>query len=98
LGYRLRRLPKLVMVDTGVNVYFHGHDHFYARQEKDGVIYQLVPQPAHENMRVPGYAADYGYTTGDLRGGPGFLSVTVSPGGYTIDFVRSESPRKGRKK
>lgn len=86
-----------LFVDTGVTVYFHGHDHFYARQEKDGVIYQLVPQPAHENMRIPGYAADYGYTTGELLGGPGFVKVTVSPDGAVTEFVRSESPRKGGK-
>jgi len=87
-----------LFVDTGVKVYFHGHDHFYARQEKDGVIYQLVPQPASESVRAPGYAADYGYTTGDIRGGSGFLLVTVSPTGYEMKFVQSESPRKGGKK
>jgi hypothetical protein len=87
-----------LLVDTGVNVYFHGHDHFYARQEKDGVIYQLVPQPAHENTKLPGYVADYGYTEGDLRGGSGFMLVMVSPDGYEMQFVQSESPRKGGKK
>lgn len=87
-----------LFVDTGVNVYFHGHDHFYARQEKDGVIYQLVPQPALENSKTPGHAAEYGYTTGDIRGGSGFVRVTVSPDGYEMEFVQSESPRKGGKK
>ncbi len=87
-----------LFVDTGVNVYFHGHDHFYARQEKDGVIYQLVPQPALENSKTPGHAAEYGYTTGDIRGGSGFLLVTVSPSGYEMKFVQSESPRRGGKK
>jgi hypothetical protein len=86
-----------LLVDNGVNVYFHGHDHFYARQEKDGVIYQLVPQPAHENNKVPGYAADYGYTTGDLRGGSGFINVSVSSDGFDMTFVQSESPRKEKK-
>ena len=87
-----------LFVDTGVNVYFHGHDHFYARQEKDGVIYQLVPQPALENSKTPGHAAEYGYTTGDIRGGSGFVRVTVSPDGYEMELVQSESPRKGGKK
>jgi hypothetical protein len=87
-----------LFVDTGVNVYFHGHDHFYARQEKDGVIYQLVPQPALANSKTPGHAAEYGYTTGDLRGGSGFMLVTVSPAEYEMKFVQSESPRKGGKK
>ncbi len=84
-----------LLVDSGVNFYFHGHDHFYARQEKDGIIYQLVPQPAHEKTKMPGYAADYGYTEGDLRGGSGFMRVTVSPEAYEMEFVQSESPHKG---
>ena len=84
-----------LLVDTGVNVYFHGHDHFYARQEKDGVIYQLVPQPASESGKSPGHAAEYGYVEGDLRGGSGFMLVTVSPAGFNMQFVQTESPRKG---
>jgi len=87
-----------LLVDAGVNVYFHGHDHFYARQEKDGVIYQLVPQPAHEGVKLPGFVADYGYTQGDLRGGSGFMLVTVSPAGFNMQLVQSESPRKGGKR
>lgn len=38
-----------LLLKCGVNVMFHGHDHFYAKQEKDGIIYQLVLQP-----RTPG--------------------------------------------
>jgi hypothetical protein len=82
-----------LLVDTGVTAFFHGHDHFYARQEKDGVIYQLVPQPASENGKSPGHAAEYGYIEGDLRGGSGFILVTVSPAGPSIQFVQSESSR-----
>jgi hypothetical protein len=86
-----------LFVDSGVNVYFHGHDHFYARQEKDGVIYQLVPQPSLENAKMPGHAADYGYTTGELRGGSGFMRVNVSSDSFEMEFVQSDSPRKSGK-
>jgi hypothetical protein len=27
-------------------IVFHGHDHLYARQEVDGVVYQSCPNPA----------------------------------------------------
>ena len=87
-----------LLVDTGVKVYFHGHDHFYARQEKDGVIYQLVPQPAAENGKAPGHAAEYGYTEGDLRGGSGFVLVNVSPDGFDMKFMQTGSTRSGGKK
>ena len=34
-----------LLVRNHVNVLFHGHDHFFSRQELDGVVYQLVPLP-----------------------------------------------------
>jgi len=40
-----------LLVDNGVSVVFHGHDHFFARQERDGVVYQLVPQPGHASKQ-----------------------------------------------
>src|SRR5512137_545843 len=52
-----------LLVETGVTAVFHGHDHFYARQELDGIVYQLVPQPAHRNDRSP-HAEEYGYKEG----------------------------------
>lgn len=83
-----------LLVETGVSAFFHGHDHFYAQQKKDGVIYQLVPQPAHAGTKLPNYAADYGYTQGDLRGGSGFLNVSVSPERFDIEFVLGAPPIK----
>ncbi len=35
-----------LMVKTGVTIFFQGHDHLFARQDKDGVTYQEVPNPA----------------------------------------------------
>ncbi len=40
-----------LLFDNRVAAVFHGHDHFYARQERDGVIYQLVPQPGSREIR-----------------------------------------------
>lgn len=87
-----------LLVDTGVTAFFHGHDHFYARQEKDGVIYQLVPQPASENGKTSGRAAEYGYIGGDVRGGSGFILANVSPDGFDMKFIQTESTYSGGKK
>ena len=38
-----------LLVRYGVTAVFHGHDHLYARQELDGVVYQEVPQPSARN-------------------------------------------------
>ena len=35
-----------LFVDYGVNIFIHGHDHLFVKQELDGVIYQLAPQPS----------------------------------------------------
>lgn len=82
-----------LLVDRGVTAVFKGHDHLYARQELDGITYQTLPQPSHpgESARQ---AADYGYVTGTVRGGSGFLSVTVGADVTTVRFVKWH-PRTG---
>ncbi len=40
-----------LLVENGVSIVLHGHDHFFARQERDGVVYQLVPQPGHASKQ-----------------------------------------------
>lgn len=67
---------------------FHGHDHFYAREELDGIVYQLVPQPGNPRAAaVPRNAAEYGYSQGVLRGGSGYVRVEVSPESAQVDYV-----------
>jgi hypothetical protein len=78
-----------LMADTNVTIFFRGHDHFFAKQELDGVVYQLVPQPSHPNFKNAGHAKSYGYTTGDILPNSGHLRVTVSESKATVDYVRS---------
>lgn len=80
-----------LMVKYHVNVFFHGHDHFYARQEKDGVIYQLVPQPGTRNYNSSP-AAEYGYFAGKILPCAGYLKVTVTDSTAKVDYVRSYLP------
>ena len=74
--------------DTGVQVVFHGHDHFFARQEADGIVYQLVPQPSHRNYRHD-QAAEYGYAKGDFLPNSGHLRVHVGPDQARVEYVRA---------
>jgi hypothetical protein len=75
-----------LMVENGVTIFFQGHDHVFARQELDGVIYQTLPEPAH-----PGYTYENAdaYESGDIFPNSGHLRVTVSPGGVTVEYIRS---------
>jgi len=78
-----------LLVDYGVSAWFHGHDHLYAREELDGVVYQTVPQPATLSGNPDRMAAEYGYRTGVVLGSPGHLEVTVAPAGVTVDYVHA---------
>lgn len=77
-----------LLKETGVDIVFHGHDHFYARQEVDGIIYQLVPQGAHRNFKRDS-SAEYGYKEGVFLPNSGHLRVEVSPNDATVTYVRS---------
>ncbi|MGL4594387.1 MAG: metallophosphoesterase family protein [Thermoguttaceae bacterium] len=77
-----------LLVANKVDYVFHGHDHFFAKQELDGVIYQLVPQPAHRNIRKH-FAAEYGYIGGEFKPNGGFLKVTITPENMQVDYIMS---------
>ena len=79
-----------LMVKHGVTVFFQGHDHLFARQERDGIIYQEVPMPAD-----PGYAAYNAdkYASGVKLPNSGFLQVSVSPERVKVDYVRTYLPK-----
>jgi hypothetical protein len=79
-----------LLVDNNVTIFFHGHDHFYAKQELDGVIYQECPQPGATNPKP--HNDEYGYKNGVFLGSAGFLRVTVSSGSVTVDYIKTYLP------
>jgi len=84
---------KDLLTQYRVNIFFHGHDHFFGKQEKDCLIYQETPQPSHINNTTnsPTYAStpDYGYTQGQILPNTGHIRVNVSPAGVQVDYVRT---------
>lgn len=84
-----------LFVDHGVNIWFHGHDHLYAREVVDGVIYQAVPQPSTARYQGPDLAREYGYlaTPGATAFvTPGHLRISVSPAEVRVAYLRSVAP------
>ena len=78
----------------GVNVVFHGHDHFFAHQEYDGVVYQTLPQPATPgNRSAAQMAAEYGYVSGTFLASPGYLRVTVGQDEAQVVFISTGSDK-----
>ena len=78
-----------LMVKNGVTIFFQGHDHLFAKQELDGIIYQEVPNPADNTYTAFNQDA---YKTGDTLPNSGFLNVTVSSSEVKVDYVRSFLP------
>jgi len=79
-----------LFVKNGVSIVFHGHDHLFAKEELDGIIYQDVPQPSHPNGGTRS-AAEYGYT-GVILGSAGHLRVTVGQQETEVEYVRAGVP------
>ena len=89
-----------LLVDKRVTAVFHGHDHLYAKQVLDGIIYQEVPQPSAKDTNssfTAGNAKQGGYISPGLYGtvirdNSGHLRVTVTPNGVTTEYVRAWLP------
>jgi len=78
-----------LLARRGGCVVFHGHDHLYVHAERDGVVYQLVPQPGHSRSDNTRTAAEYGYRGGVIQGASGILRIRVAPENATVDYVRA---------
>jgi hypothetical protein len=81
-----------LLVRNKVNVVFHGHDHLYACQTLDGIVYLECPQPGTANYTSLGSAGDGKYTTGTLLPNSGHIRVTVTPALATAEYVRAYRP------
>ena len=79
-----------LMVKNGVTVFFQGHDHVFARQELDGMVYQTLPEPADPSYTLYNKEA---YHNGDVLPNSGRVRVTVSPEKVRVDYVRSYLPK-----
>lgn len=84
---------KDLLTEHRVNIFFHGHDHLFSKQEKNCLIYQVAPQPSHPNFTNVNYAAKYGYLSGQILPQSGHLRVTVDPDGVRVDYVRAYLPK-----
>ena len=80
-----------LFVEYKVNIFFHGHDHCFGRQVKDGVVYQEVPQPSAKNINTF-TGTPYGYKEGIFLPSRGYMLVTVSPDSAKVDYIRTYLP------
>lgn len=82
-----------LMVKNHVTIFFQGHDHLFAKQELDGIIYQEVPNPADDTYTAFNKDA---YKSGDTLPNSGFLDVTVSSDNVKVDYIHSGQNNNGQ--
>ena len=81
-----------LMVDNGVNVFFQGHDHLFAQETVDGLIYQEAPMPSDSTYMIGMLANADAYVSNQLNG-TGYLLVTVAQETSKVEYIRSYLPR-----
>lgn len=86
-----------LMVKNKVSIFFQGHDHIFVTQERDGLIYQSMPNPADDTFSM---FNDSAYKSGTKAPNSGHVRVTVSSSSAKVDYflaARSQdSSRKNR--
>ena len=82
-----------LLVKHKVSVVFHGHDHFYAHQELDDVVYLMVPQPGQQAFDRVRNAEEYGYVRGEFLPPSGHIRVTVTGEKSSVEYVRAYVPQ-----
>ena len=79
-----------LMVKNGVTIFFQGHDHIFVHQERDGLIYQSMPNPADDTFTMFNEAA---YLSGTKAPNSGHVRVTIGPSQGTVEYFLSARPQ-----
>ena len=78
-----------LMIDNGVSAFFHGHDHQYAYEVRDGIVYLSMPRPS-TGLDFNYYLESDPYTE-RVMASPGYLRVTIAPAQATVEYVTSSN-------
>ncbi len=79
-----------LMIDNHVSAFFHGHDHQYAYEIRDGIVYQaLASSTSIADGGFNLYDEDDEYTERVIDNS-GHLRVTVASSQTTVEYVRSD--------
>jgi len=84
-----------LMVRNGVSIFFQGHDHIFVHQERDGVVYQSMPNPADDTFTL---FNDSAYRSGTKAANSGHVRVSVSSTEAKVEyFLAARTKDAGRK-
>jgi hypothetical protein len=80
-----------LMVQNKVTIFFQGHDHLFAKETLDGIIYQEIPMPSDATYHVGD--ENVGGYIGDVLNNSGHVRVTVSNSQVKVDYIRAYLPQ-----
>jgi len=78
-----------LMVKNGVQIFFQGHDHIFCTQERDGLIYQSMPNPADDTFSMFNESA---YKSGFKAPNSGHARIVVSPAEAKVEYFLAARP------
>ena len=84
-----------LMVKNGVSIFFQGHDHIFVTQERDGLIYQSMPNPADDTFT---YFNESAYKTGTKAPNSGHVRVSVGPSEAKVEYFLAARPKDSSRK
>ena len=81
-----------LMLHYGVSAYFHGHDHQFVYETRDGIVYQEVPTPSIAGSGFSGIYTQGNhatYNTIKILPDSGYLRISVAPDKATVAYISS---------
>ena len=84
-----------MMIDYGVTAFFHGHDHQFAYELRDGIVYQEVPAPSQGTTSGFGSYNTSPYLV-NQSSNSGYLRVTLSPSQALVEYVKTTGTNVGQ--
>jgi len=84
-----------LMVKNGVSIFFQGHDHIFVTQERDGLIYQSMPNPADDTFS---YFNDTAYKTGTKAPNSGHVRVSINNSEAKVEYFLAARPQDSSRK
>ena len=82
-------------MENHVSAVFHGHDHQYAYELRDGIVYQSLPAAGFAGTGFNIYSQSNPLTKKVLPS-PGHLRITISPNAATVAYVSSGTTTNGQ--
>lgn len=80
-----------LLLKNNVNAVIQGHDHLFALENVDGMIYQTTPMPS-DSSYVIGVTDNGDAFTGKIIKGAGHLKFNVNPDSIKVDYISAVLP------